>query len=417
MGRGDRMAHAQVLTATREEKAGRNQLAAAVIGGHALKHLYLSGMQSILLPEIKIAFGLSATQLGTLATVRQVSGWATTMGSGYLGDRFSSKTGLMLAISLGLMGIAYFLVGISSGYALLFGALFLAGIGPSMYHPPAIGALSRRFPDKRAFAISLHGTGGSVGEVLGPVTASGLLVFLSWRGILELSLLPALLGAFLIWRMMGNLRVEDTETESFGAYMKSLGAMLHNKALLLLVVVTAMRSMGQSSITIFLPVYLREDLAYSATTVGIFLSMAQLVGVVSQPAMGYMSDRFGHKRVLVPAMLSLGLLFLALAFAEGRLELALAILGLGAFLYSLHSIFISAAIGVAGESAQATTVSLMYGASFLGTLSPIIAGIFADELGTRSAFFYGAALVFAATAIFAVMRLPRAGATRAATEA
>jgi MFS family permease len=391
-----------------DARRGRNTLAATVVAGHALKHLYLSGMQSIILPEIKIAFGLSGTQLGTLATVRQFSGWATTMGAGYLGDRFSSRTGLMLAISMSLMGGAYFLVGLSPGFGFLFVALLLAGIGPSMYHPPAIGALSRKFPDKRALAISLHGTGGSVGEALGPLAASALLLVLTWRGVLGLSLLPALIAALLVWRVMSNLRLGDGDVESFGHYLRSLLGLLRNKALLLLVLITALRSMGQSSITIFLPVYLREDLGYSATAVGLFLSMAQFVGIGSQPLMGYLSDRFGHKAVLLPAMTALGGLCVALRFAEGEVGLAVTIVAMGAFLYSLHSIFISAAIGVVGEAAQSTTVSLIYGASFLGTLSPILAGVLADEFGTRSTFLYGAALVFVATAIFAAMRLPRA---------
>jgi predicted MFS family arabinose efflux permease len=183
--------------------------------------------------------------------------------------------------------------------------------------------------------------------------------------------------------------------------------MLKTKALALLVLITALRSMGQSSISLFLPVYLREDLDYSSATVGLFLSLAQLVGIGSQPVMGYLSDRIGHKRVLVPAMLCLAALFAALAFVEGDLGLGLTILALGAFLYSLHSIFISAAIGVVGENGQSTVVSVMYGASFLGVLSPIIAGLIVDETQTQNAFLYGAVMVLLGAVVLAVMRLPR----------
>jgi MFS family permease len=306
-----------------------------------------------------------------------------------------------------MMGAAFFLVGTAESYLMLFVALLLAGIGPSMYHPPAIGALSRRFPDKRSFAISLHGSGGSVGEVLGPITAAGLLTVLTWQGILQLSFLPAFVCAFLVWRVMGGLEFADGGGSTLKAYFQSLAVMLKTKALALLVLITALRSMGQSAISLFLPIYLREDLDYSAATVGIFLAMAQLIGIGSQPVMGYLSDRIGHKRVLVPAMLCLGLLFGALAFVEGDVGLALTILALGAFLYSLHSIFISAAIGVVGENGQSTVVSVMYGASFLGILSPIIAGVIVDETQTQNAFVYGAVMVFLGTLVLALMRLPR----------
>ena len=53
-----------------ELRRGRNQLAATVVLGHKIKHIYNSGLQTILLPEIKISLGLSATQLGSLAFSR-----------------------------------------------------------------------------------------------------------------------------------------------------------------------------------------------------------------------------------------------------------------------------------------------------------------------------------------------------------
>ncbi|MCH7746441.1 MAG: MFS transporter, partial [Chloroflexi bacterium] len=188
-----------------ELKRGRNRLAVTVILGHAIKHIYNSALQTILMPEIKIGLGLNATQFGVLVFSRQVTGWVTTVGAGYLGDRFANRASLILGISLMLMGVSYFALGSAPNYWVMFLAMLLVGIGPSLYHPPAIGALSRRFPDKRGFAISLHGTGGSVGEVLGPITAAGLLSFLMWRDVLQVSLFPALLGAFLIWGMMRSV--------------------------------------------------------------------------------------------------------------------------------------------------------------------------------------------------------------------
>jgi MFS family permease len=107
-------------------------------------------------------------------------------------------------------------------------------------------------------------------------------------------------------------------------------------------------------------------------------------------------------------MFGLGCLLVALTLASGFVQIVLAIAAMGAFLYSLHSIFIAAAMSVSGEGTQATIVSLIYGASFIGTVSPIIAGLFADSFGTRSVFLYAALLVFAGTLIFALLKLPTA---------
>ena len=390
-----------------EIKKGRIQLAATVTLGHAIKHIYNSGLQTIILPEIKIGLGLTATQLGSLAFSRQATSWVTTIGAGYLGDRFANRASLMLAISLSLMGVSYFLAGIASTYWMMFAAMLLVGIGPSLYHPPAIGALSRRFPDRRGFAISLHGTGGSVGEVLGPIATAGALTLLMWQDVLRVSMFPALLGAFVIRGMMRSVPGEVPGSGSTRAYLASLVSQLKKWTLLLLVVVAALRSMGQSSVIVFLPIYLREDLEFSAAKVALYLSMSQVIGIGAQPVMGYLSDRFGRKAVLVPGSGALGLLYVALSQADPGAQLVLTILALGAVQYSLHVIFIAAAMDVAGEEVQSTVVSLIYGASFLGTLSPVLAGVIADAYGYPSAFLYGGGIVLLAAFITALIKLPR----------
>lgn len=393
---------------TPEMKKGRNQLAVTVVLGHAVKHIYNAALQIHLMPEIKLNMGLSATQFGALATARQVTGGVTTMGAGYLGDRFAHRSALLLGISMGLLGVSFFLAGSAATYWWLFGAMLLVGIGPSLYHPPAIGALSRKFPDRSGFAISLHGTGGTVGEVLGgSFLIAGLLTVLTWQGVLQVSMLPALVFAVLIWMMMRNLPGESGGASSAREYFAALGTLLRKRAILVLVLVTAMRSMGQSAIMAFLPLYLREDLGYSATVVGIYMPMAQVVGIGAQPVMGLLSDRWGRKAVLVPGTAMLGLLCLALSQADPGPQLMLTILAMGAFLYSLHTIFIAAAMDVGGGEVQSTVVSLIYGASFLGTLSPFLAGVIVDASETSNAFIYGGSIVLASTLVLLFAKLPR----------
>lgn len=400
------------IEVTPEIKKGRNQLAATVVVGHTVKHIFNSALQVILLPEIKLDMGLSGAEFGALSTAGRVTSGITTIAAGYLGDRFANRSGLMLAISLSMMGLSYFILGKAPNYWILFAIMLFIGIGPSLYHPPAIASLSRKFPDKRGFAISLHGTGGSVGEVVGPILTGALitgtfLVAFSWREALGISVYPALVFAFLIWFSMRNIPTVQTGTSSFRDYYSGLFGLLSQRAMLILVLVTALRSMGQGAIIAFLPVYLREDLDYNAFEVGIYMAGAQVTGIVAQPIMGYLSDRFGRKVVLIPAMIVLGLLFIALRFAEPGPQLILTILAMGLFLYSLHTIFIAAAIDVSKGEAQSTVVSLIYGASFFGTFSPFVAGVIADNWGTANAFVYAGLVVLASTILLLVVKLPR----------
>lgn len=392
--------------------SGRGRFAAVVVTGHAIKHLLTSGVPAVLLPEIKQGLALSDTQVGSLGSVQQVSGWSATMGAGYLGDRFTRKTGLMLAVSLATVGIAFLLLGAAWSYPMLLVAMLCLGFGPSMFHPPAVGALSRRFADRRAFAIALHGMGGSIGEVSGPLVAAGLLTLLSWRGVLRVEALPAIVTALVLFTLLRERQgAQDGAPPSVRAYLQSFAALLARRALVLLLLASACRSVGQATTTIFLPIYLREDLAYPATLVGVYIAMSQLAGIGSQPVMGLLSDRFGHKAVIVPALVMFTVLLLLVPFADGKLALAVVILGLGFFLFSMQSVLTAAAVDLAGHEVHATVVSLIYASGFIGSLAPTVAGVLADRYGLPSTFYMSATVAAVAVLIVAATRFP-AGAAR-----
>lgn len=409
---------------------GRNRLAVSVIIGHAIKHVFNSALP-ILLPLMKLDKGLSVTQYGALFTFRNITSGGTTMVAGYLGERFANRSGAMLFISLALMGVSYFLLGVAPNFFWIVLVIFLVGIGPSLYHPPAIASLSRKFPDRRGFAISLHGTGGSVGEVLGPlivglvttetfkvgslITVTYLVAF-QWDEVFRISVIPALFFAVLVYLMMRNIPSVETGSSSIKDYFGDLGSLLKVWNMLGLILVTALRSMGQSAIQSFLILYLMSPideggLNKTALMAGLFISGSQAVGIFAQPVMGWVSDRYGRKIVLVPSMTALGLLFIALNFAEDGYQLWINVLVMGAFVYSLHVIFIAAAMDVSEGKAQSTVVSLIYGASFLGSFSPYIAALIVDGFGLQSAFVYSGIMVLIATVLLTTLKLPETNRT------
>ena len=397
-------------TAAPPSRGDNLRLLIVLVAGHAIKHLFSAGF-FIILPEIKAGLALSNTNVGALSTVRNIAAGFTNLPAGFAADRFSHRFTVILALCMLFIGIFQFALGQATTYwqALLLATLVIIAI--TFWHPAAIGTLNRVYERRRGFAIALHGTGGSMGETLGPIITGGLLAILVWRTVLEVSLIPAVLTAALVWLLLRSRPVEIRQV-TLGGYARAFADLLRNRKLLLILGITAGFAAVQSSIFTFLPVYLREDRGHSTLVVGLYISLAQVVGIVSQPFMGYLSDRLSRKAVLFPTLFCEGLLCLALYLTASGIPFIVALAALGAFLFSGMALLLAAAADVVGSEAQATTVSMVFSAStFFAGFSPFFAGLVADAFGTQSVFLY-ASIIALATSAYTIMTRWQAEARR-----
>ena len=377
----------------------RGTLLAVTVAGHALKHLFNSAF-FVLLPEIKTGLALSNLQVGTLSTVRNFAGGLSNLPAGFIGDRFSEKRAGLLGLSIATIGVFGLALGLATSYVLAVIAAAMMIIGISFWHPVAISALSRQFAERRGFAISLHGTGGSIGEATGPVVAGLLLGVFTWRVVLQGSVVPALILGVGIWLLLRTVPTEGRTVFSVGDYLGSVRRILRNRRLILVLLFSGGFGGGQSVLLTFLPIYLREDLGVSSFTLGIYLFLAQVAGIGSQPIMGYLSDRKGRKVVLVPGLTVLGLSILGLNLVGSGWLFVVLVIVMGAFLFSLMSILLAAATDLVPRDVQATTVSLVFGAAIIVSgLAPYIGGLLADSFGVKSSFLLASGMVLVAALI------------------
>jgi predicted MFS family arabinose efflux permease len=359
----------------------------------------------ILLPEIKLGLGLSNTQIGVLSTFRGIAGGLANVPAGFMGDRFGARRAEILGLSIALVSVFAFALGMATTFWMAVVAASLFSIAITFWHPSAISSLSREFASRRGFAIALHGTGGSVGETLGPLLVGALIGLIGWRGVLQMGLIPGLLFGLAIWALLRTVPNGKSSESSVAEYLGSVVGLLRNRRLLLVLLFAAGFVGGQSTVLTFLPIYLDENLRASSVTIGVYLALAQVGGIVSQPLMGYASDRLGRKLILAPSLAMLGLSFIGLIIAPAGWVFGLVVLGMGAFLFPLMSILLASAMDLVATGAQATTVSLVFGSAIVvSAFAPALAGVLADSIGTEAAFIFGAGLVLATSLLSAVTR-------------
>ena len=373
--------------------------------GHTFTH-WCPATFYLLLPFLVRELDLTYSQAGFLITVRAVANLAVNIPSGIIVDMIGRR-GLLMALALAWTGIPYFMVGLS--YSYFWVVLFMAfvGVGNYLWHPAAMSTLSEKYPGRRGFAIAIHAIGPNIGESIAPLLVGVLLLFLSWRTVLFVNLVPGIVIAFILWKFLfGRLepRAAASRGLSFQDYLTGIKKAAQNPSILLLVFVAGMRSMTQQGLHTFLPIYLTNHLGLSSALAGLYLSITQTAGMIGTPIAGTISDRSGRKRVLTAGLLSTSVVLFVLAYFQATWLFITALAFLGFFLYAVRPVIWAWVLDLGPKELGGSMVSFFSGSqSLFSSLSPVICGFIADRWGILAAFYFLAGTVFLAN--FAVLAI------------
>jgi MFS family permease len=288
----------------------------------------------------------------------------------------------MFTISLG-----YLIIGISNVYFLILIGVILIGFGTSFWHAPAFGTLAARYPEKKGFALSMHLTGAQIGNTIGPPIIGGLISGITLGSIIKFSgfgwekvsiflVIPMIITGILVLTLFKSAGVESDSNWSFEEYLQRTKTLIRDKIILGLIILGALRAGIHTSFQLWLAVYLKEDLGYSAWVIGWHIALITAAGIISTPIMGILSDKFGRKPVIQISMTLMAIyLFLFLFFDEG-LGLVILIALLGMFFFSVMPIVTAATMDRVPKGSEGSGTALNFiGMSLMGFMSPVISGI------------------------------------------
>jgi MFS family permease len=340
-----------------------------------------------------------------MTTLRLLVGGLFNLPAGFLADKFGSERKYILASSIALTALSCILLGMAPSYPLIVICASLMSGAITLWHPSAIAWLSEVFSNRKGMAIGLHGTGGSVGEALGPLVIGLLLKSFPWRRLLSVSVIPGVFIALVIWICLGKVKRITISTITLQEYIKNISKLLKNRRLLIVLFVAACYGGAQATVMTFLPIYIEEDLGLSSTSVGIYLSAMNISGIISQPILGYLSDIWGRRSILPPSLAVLALSLIIMSWAGSGLTFIFFLILGGAFLFPLMAIILASAVDVVNQEVQATTVSLVFGSAVVvSSLIPAIAGVIADIFTIQFTFLLAGAIVLFACGISSITR-------------
>lgn len=379
-----------------------------VASGHGATHWVL-GTFYVLLPYITSSLGLSYTQAGGLVTIFHVSSFLANVGSGAIVD-IRGRRILVQSCSLVIGAASLMAMGLTQQAFWLVPLVALIGITNNVWHPAAISYLSQCYPNNRGYALSIHTLGASFGDALAPVVAGAVLLSMTWQGTAALVSVPVLGVAALLVMLLGSADKENGANgkngSGKGGYLKGVLELVKDRAVIGLCTMAGFRSMTQSGILVFMPLYLADVLKVSPLVLGLALMSMQIGGMVAGPVAGVASDRMGRKPVALLCLTASTFAIVALTTVNSIVPFVAVATLLGLAMFAVRPVIHSWALDLAPDNMSGSMVSLLFGSqSAFSALVPVVGGLIADRWGLESVFYVFAISMLVANII--LMTVPR----------
>ncbi len=369
---------------------------------------------AVLLPSIQQTFLVSPIEIGALITTREIVSGLIALPGGMMSDYHARHRALIMTLCIVVFAGGWFIIAITPVYFFLYVGMLLIAAASSIWHMPSLIELGARFPEKRGTVFAIHGAGGSSGDIIGPMATGMLLAYFSWREILSMYIVLPLVIAVWTFLLLKRLCREkpdqpgssgDTVRETPLQQLQVSFHILKTTDIWKVNIVAGLRSMCFTVLITFLPIYM-HDSGFSSRSIGFHFGLLWAIGLLVSPLMGHLSDRFGRKIILVPALLYSSVLVVALAFfGKGTMFTVLIIL-LGFSIRSDYSLINATIIDMVKGRVENTMLGIMtFWRSLMGAAAPLIAGALYQYQGMQSTLLFVGMLFFSAGVIFALARI------------
>jgi MFS family permease len=215
-----------VRVATPEERLSRRALAAIALAGTSLAVIMLDATGvNLAFPFIERSFPTTPrTTLAWMSTGYSMSLAALMLAAGRLADRYGRRR--VFQVGMAVFGVSSLLSALAPGPLSIIALRFVTGAGGALVMSTGLAlALPEFSAGRRALAVGLFGSIGSLAVATGPVVAALLVEHVHWRAVFAVAPILALPAAAVAPRVVGEF-VHDRADEPIdwlGAVTGTLG--------------------------------------------------------------------------------------------------------------------------------------------------------------------------------------------------
>jgi len=257
-----------------------------------------------LLPVIKLDLGLGLTKASSLFLL-MASGYCIGLFvSGFVTARLSHHRTILL--SAGMMGIAMLALSQTASLGAIYLSLMIAGLAAGLYLPSGIAIITDLVSKEHwGKALAIHELAPNLGFVTAPLLVEAFLRFCSWRGVLALmgscSILTGLI--FLFYGRGGDFKGEAPR-------LRAMQNLLGEPVFWMMTALFSAAIGASFGAYSMMPLFLVSERGMSRELANTLLSLARGIGFLTLFLSGWITDRAGHKQVIVLFVSMTGVLVL-----------------------------------------------------------------------------------------------------------
>jgi predicted MFS family arabinose efflux permease len=323
-------------------------------------------------PVLSRGLGVSLSAITSLIAINQVTSLLAVL-IGPLADRLGYRKMMIAGMAMlgtGMLAAAFFPI-----YAVVLVALFLAGLGKSMFDPAVQAWVGSRVPyHRRALMIGIMETSWSASTLIGIPLVAILMQRYGWRSPFLVMGALGCIGALALFFIIPQEPEPVGQKSPPPAYLGVYSRLMANKTALGVLGYVFFVSAANDNLFVVYGAWLEKSFGLGIVALGLGTSLIGVAELAGEGLTAAVSDRFGLKRALVVGLSLSVLSYFTLPFLDTSLTAAMT--GL-AILFFIFEFTVVTGLSLCTEilpGARATMMSGFFATAGLGRVCGALMG-------------------------------------------
>ena len=268
-----------------------------VIGLQLIQPLFPVYLQSIDASEIEISFVISLSS---------IAGTVLMLPSGYIMDRLGKKK--MFLIGVLLWGFSTLLITFAHNWRTVAFLYIFHGIAEALVGPARMAFISSASTQtSEATVFGLMSLDWTIGGTIAPPVSGFLSEKVGWQIPLIVSSIMFFLGIIPIAAINENPYISSSNEPSDS--LKSGNIETPFLTIFFYFMFGFLTNSAQSMVVTMLPLFLKNELKTTITSIGLFFTVSNVIGSIVQVPGGVFADRYGRKKLIIIFLLPVPFLY------------------------------------------------------------------------------------------------------------